>query len=242
MDRIKRIVGILVLLATFTGQPMKTLAADAAIAWQDHASIRVTAKSWLEAFVDGQHQGRSEVSLGNLDSRLRLKACSLPLEASLASGGRTLGNTTVSVRCPDTGGWNIYVSARIDVFGSVLAARQPLTRGSEVREQDLELVERNLGNLPYGYYSDPADISGMMAKRTINATTVITPQMLQAPRLVRRGERVTLVAETGGLQVRMAGQAMSDGTSGDLVRVRAQGSQRIVDGIVISPGVIKVTL
>ena len=68
MDRIKRIIGILVLLATLTGQPLKALAADAAIAWQDHASIRVTATSWLEAFVEGQHQGRSEVSLGNLDS------------------------------------------------------------------------------------------------------------------------------------------------------------------------------
>ncbi len=242
MAKRNRIISIFILLAGLAWQPVKTLAADAATKWQDHATIRVTAKSWLEAFVQGQHHGRSEVSLGNLDSRLRLKACELPLEASLASGGRTMGNTTVSIHCPDTGGWNIYVSARIDVFGSVLVARQPLVRGTEVREQDLELVERNLGKLPYGYYTYPVDISGMLVKRTINAATVVTPQMLQAPRLVRRGERVTLVAEGSGLQVRMVGQAMSDGASGDLIQVRAQGSKRIVDGIVISHGVIKVTL
>jgi flagella basal body P-ring formation protein FlgA len=35
---------------------------------------------------------------------------------------------------------------------------------------------------------------------------------------------------------------MSDGKFGDLVNVKSDGSLRVVDGIVISPGVIKVTL
>jgi flagella basal body P-ring formation protein FlgA len=35
---------------------------------------------------------------------------------------------------------------------------------------------------------------------------------------------------------------LADGKSGDTIRVRAEGSQRVVDGIVVSPGVIKVTL
>jgi flagella basal body P-ring formation protein FlgA len=223
-------------------QPLNALAADAATQWQTHAAIRHAAQSFMDAFVSSQHAGRSTVKLGQLDPRLRLKACTAPLEGFMPAGGRVMGNTTVGVRCPDAGGWNIYVSARVDVFGPVMIARQPLARGSSVQDGDLELVERNLADLPYGYYSDSEAISGMLAKRTIAAATVITPAMLQAPKLVKRGQRVTVIAESGALSIRSVGKALSDGKSGDTIRVRAEGSHRVVDGVVISQGVIKVTL
>jgi flagella basal body P-ring formation protein FlgA len=66
--------------------------------------------------------------------------------------------------------------------------------------------------------------------------------MLQAPKLVKRGQRVTVIAESGALSIRSAGKALSDGKSGDTIPVRAEGSHRVVDGVVVSQGVIKVTL
>jgi flagella basal body P-ring formation protein FlgA len=217
-------------------------AGAATTGWQDHATIRATAQSYLDAFASNQHDGRTEVRLGQLDPRLRLQQCSLPLEAFMPPGGRIMGNTTVGVRCPDGAGWSIYVTARINVFGQVLIARQPLARGTEISDGDLDLVERNLANLPYGYYSDTQPVEGMLAKRTIAAATVITPQMLQARKLIKRGERVTVIAESGPLSIRATGKALSDGKSGDLIRIQAEGSQRVIDGIVVSQGVVKVTL
>ncbi|WP_455234529.1 flagellar basal body P-ring formation chaperone FlgA [Thiogranum longum] len=231
-----------IMLAVLAWHPTETLAGEAATQWQAHAAIRGTAQSFLDAFASSQHEGRTEVRLGQLDPRLRLKSCSQPLEGFMPPGGRVIGNTTVGVRCSDEGGWNIYVSARINVFGPVLITRQPIARGSSIQDRDLELVERNLANLPYGYYTDSQPVTEMLAKRTIAAATVITPQMLQAPKLVKRGERVTVIAESGPLQVRSTGKALNDGKSGDSVRIQAEGSKRVVDGIVVSQGVVKVTL
>jgi len=231
-----------ILLVILQGQATQAVAAAAATEWQDHAAIRQTAQTFLDAFANNQHDGRSEVRLGQLDPRLRVKSCHMPVEAFMPPGGRAMGNTTVGIRCPDTDGWSIYVSARINVYGSVLVARQPLARGSVIQETELDLVERNLASLPYGYYMDSQPVAGMVAKRTIAAATVITPQMVQAPKLIRRGERVTVIAETGGLKIRTVGKALSDGKSGDLVQVEAEGSKRVVDGIVVSQGVVKVTL
>ena len=243
MNQRSTISSIFIALAMLSWQPAIALAAGAASPWQNPAAIRNTAQSFLDAYAANRQGGtRSEVRLGKLDSRLRLKACASPLEAFMSPGGRTMGNTTVGVRCPDVGGWSIYVAARIDVYGNVLVARQPLSRGTTVQEADLEMVEHNLSSLPYGYYTDIAAIEGQLAKRTITPATVITPQMLQAPKLVKRGQRVTLIVETGGLRIRSTGKAMSDGKTGDLVQVRSDGSRRMVDGIVVSPGVIKVTL
>jgi len=222
--------------------PAQLLAAPAANQWQDHAAIRAAAQQFLQVYVDDQHEGRSEIRLGPLDPRLKLTPCASPLTAYLPPGGRNMGNTTVGVRCPDQGGWNIYVSARIDVFGPVLVTRQPLARGTRIEAGDLELVERNLAYLPYGYYTDPQPIAGQLAKRTIAGATVITPPMLQAPRLVKRGERVSVIAERGPLQIRTSGKALRDGKSGELIQIRAEGSHRIVDGVVVGQGVVKVTL
>jgi len=232
----------IMLLAASTWHSTVTLAAQAANLWQDHAAIRATAQRFLDTFTHNQHQERSQVKLGHLDSRLRLKSCHAPLDAFMPAGGHSMGNTTVGIRCPDKGGWNIYLTARIDVFGPVLVTRQPLVRGTRIRASDLKRVERNLSNLPYGYYTDPQAVIGQLAKRTITGTTVITPTLLQAPKWVKRGERVSVIAESGVLKIRTVGKALSDGQSGDLVRVRAAGSNRIINGIVISEGVIKVTL
>lgn len=241
MQKLK-IASIFMMLSAFAWHPAKSFAAPAATQWQSHAAIRTTAQSFLDAFVSGHHQGRSQVKLGQLDRRLRLKKCALPLEASMSDGGRVMGNTTVSVGCPGESGWNIYVSARIDVFGPVLVASQPLQRGTTISASDLELAERNLANLPYGYYNKPRSIVGQLTKRTITTASVVTPAMVQAPKLVKRGQLVSVIAETGVLSIRTRGKALGDGKAGDLVRVRSEGSRRIVDGIVVSAGVVKVTL
>lgn len=237
-----KMASLFIVLGAFAWHPFKAVAGEAATGWQSRASILGAAQDFLQTFVGSHHAGRSKIRLGTLDPRLKLKACPVALEASLPQGGRVLGNTTVAVRCPADGGWSIYVTARIDVYGPVLVAKQPLARGSRLEAGQLERVERNLADLPYGYYADAGAVAGMVTKRTIATATVITPSMLQQPRLVKRGQRVSVVAESGPLKIRASGKALGDGRSGDLVRVRTDGSQRVVDGVVVSEGVVKVTL
>lgn len=237
-----KITFFIIALGILSWLPSQSFATPPANQWQNHAAIRDAAQQFLQAFTDSEHEGRSEIRLGQLDPRLKLRTCAAPLDAFMPPGGRSMGNTTVGVRCPDPGGWNIYVSASIDVFGPVLVTRQPLARGTRIEAEDLELVERNLAHLPYGYYTDAQPVAGQLAKRTIAAAAVITPPMLQAPRLVKRGERVSVIAERGPLKIRTSGKALRDGKSGDLIQIRAEGSQRVVDGLVVGQGVVKVTL
>ncbi len=242
MIHTQKITPFFILLALLAGAAPALSAAPAATEWQNRAAIRATAQQFLHTYIKSEHEGRSEIALGPLDPRLKLKACTVPLQAFLPPGGRRLGNTTVGVRCKDPGGWSIYVTARIDVFGPVLVTRYPMARGTSIRADDLELVERNLSHLPYGYYRDPQPVIGQQAKRTLAAAAVITPPMLQAPRLIKRGERVSVIAERGPLQIRTSGKALRDGKSGELIQIRTDGSQRVVDGVVVGQGVVKVTL
>ena len=210
---------------------------------QDHASIRAAAQSFLEANARSQaDSGNIEVRVGQLDSRLRLRRCSEPLTAFLPDGARLQGNTTVGVRCPAQPGWTLYVPGKVAVFAKALVTRRALARGTPLGPDDVQLVERDVARLHQGYLDDPADIEGMQLKRPVGAGTVLTRSLVQAPRLVKRGQRVTLEARTGAIAVRMAGEAVSDGSRGQRIRVRALDSRRIVEGVVVSSGVVKVTL
>ncbi|BAZ93843.1 flagellar basal body P-ring biosynthesis protein-like protein [Thiohalobacter thiocyanaticus] len=210
--------------------------------FQSHQGIVETAQRFLAEQAAAAHSGKVEASIGRLDSRLRLKRCGAPLEAFLPAGARLSGNTSVGVRCPGPTEWKIYVSGKISVFGQVVVASEPLLRGEAVGEAQLRVVERELSGLSYGYFDRTDKLTGMLAGRAIPAGTVITPNMLSAPRLINRGDRVTLLTGSERFQVRMRGEAMSDGTRGERIRVKALNSQRVIEGWVVSRGVVKVTL
>ena len=210
--------------------------------FQSHQSILDAARAFLAEQATATHGGRVEASVGRLDRRLRLKPCNAPLETFMPRGARLKGNTSVGVRCPGQTPWKIYVSGSINVFGKVVVAAEPLLRGRAISEAQVKVVERELSGLSYGYFERPDKLQGMLADRAIPAGTVLTPNMVDAPQLVNRGDRVTLLADGDRIQVRMRGEAMSDGTKGERIRVKALDTQRVIEGWVVSRGVVKVTL
>jgi flagella basal body P-ring formation protein FlgA len=209
---------------------------------QPPESILTAARDHLEQTARAQHSGRVEVQMGHLDPRLRLTRCDQPLEVFQPSGARTGGRTSVGVRCADATGWTIYVSANVDIFNKALVTTRALPRGAELAPGDVRPVETSLAGLGAGYLQDPAEIEGLATRRPLQAGTVLTPAMLKAPQIVRRGDRVTLVGGEGPIQVEMQGEAVNDAARGERVRVRALNSQRIVEGWVVSASVVKVTL
>ncbi|HKJ09230.1 MAG TPA: flagellar basal body P-ring formation chaperone FlgA [Gammaproteobacteria bacterium] len=209
---------------------------------QSRAEIRSAAQAFLHKQVREHFPGKSRIHVGHLDSRLRLNRCNGRLKAFLPPGGHLKGNTTVGVKCDARAGWTVYVSARISLFGKVLVTTHPLARGDRVARADVKAVERDLSRLPYGYISDLSDARGKLVTRMVATGAVLTPGMLTAPRLIHRGDRVMVVAQAAGLQVQMAGKALGDGAAGEKIRVQALSSKRIVQGVVVSPSVVKVTL
>ena len=61
-----------------------------------------------------------------------------------------------------------------------------------------------------------------------------------AAKAVQRGQTVTLVADAGGMSVRMAGRALSDGLMNQRVRVQNLSSGKIVEGIARSEQVVEI--
>lgn len=209
---------------------------------QDHRTIQLAAESFVASVVLTSHGAEPTVKAGSLDSRLRLAQCDTPLEAFQPAGSRALGNTTVGVRCSGSTTWTLYVPVSVRLFGDVVVAARPLSRDRLLSGEDLKLAKRDLAQLNTGYYSSINQLTGKQARRNIAVDTAISSSLVKEPLAIRRGQRVNLVANAGGIEVRMTGEAMSDGTAGERIKVRNLSSKRIIDGTVKSATTILVAM
>lgn len=208
---------------------------------QSLASIRMQA----EAFVMTQDYNSPyppQVQLGRLDSRLRLKACPVELEVAFTHPEQNRGNTTLRVSCPVAPFWKLHLPARIAVFDDVAMTTRPLVRGQIIDVAAVVLQKTDVSRLNHGYFAKLEALRNLEARRNLPRGAVLTPKSLIPRRLVRAGQTVTLVLETGGLTVRSSGEALHAASHGQVVRIRNRQSQRIVEGVVVADGVVRVAL
>jgi len=213
--------------------------AAAAAQIQSLSSIRQAAKDYVmeNLVVDPL---RSNVNIGNLDTRLRLRQCDSPLETFDNSGSARGGRSTIGVRCAGGSPWTIYVSAQVDTFAEVYTLAGSMGRGERIRAQDLVLKDMNVGALAFGYFTEADALVGMVLRRTGRPGEVVTPNLVAPPELVKRGETVTVLAKAGNTHVSMQGTAMDNGAMGDRIRVRNSSSNRVVEGNVIGVSRIEI--
>ncbi len=205
---------------------------------QNHAQILQTAEAFARE--QAEHEGvRLEVEAGGLDPRLRLSACERPLQAALAPGARAQGSTAVKVSCEGARPWRLYVRVQIRLFAPVLVARRPLNRGAAISAGDIRLEERELSALPRGYLMALSQAEGLTVKRALARGEPLRAGLLERPRVIRRGQTVTLVAGGGGLRVKTTGTALKDGAVGERISARS-ASRRIIEGVVTEDGQIRV--
>lgn len=205
---------------------------------QSHAGIRDAVK----IFVIQQHVPLKniQVSLTSLNKQLSLSQCGQALQVNMAPGAKLLGNSSLTVSCDSPQKWKIHVAAHIDGKVNALVARYPIPRGTMVQERDLEFVLQRYSQLNHGYYGSANLLNNMEAKRNIKAGQIITPNMLKAQKLVLRGQHITIIAQNGGLNLRVKGKALMDGQQGQTIKVENLNSKKLIYARVISSGVVKV--
>jgi len=173
-----------------------------------------------------------------LDPRLRLNPCQSPLQAWYPGQGRRAGNITVGIRCTDDNPWSIYVPVKVNYYEEIVVANRPLQRGSIIAREDLRLEKKNLSFHTSNYFTDLDKVVGRELVHSLQMGYAISDRDLKLPVIIKRGQKVTLLARTDSYEVRMEGKAMTDGVAGQRIKVRNNRSQRVVEGVVKSSKII----
>ena len=185
---------------------------------------------------------RHEIQVNPLDPRLRLAACDSDLTQSLESPAQPVGRVTVRVSCEGSTPWTVFVPAQVRIFRPVVVVKTALRRDSIIGAGDVALVEQDVSLLNRGYVTEVEQVIGRKLTRATRTDQVLTPSMLQLAEAVRRGDQVVISARSGGINVRMQGEALSGGTLGQQISVRNLTSQRVIRARVTGPGQVEVEM
>ncbi|MDB5982947.1 MAG: flgA, partial [Pseudomonas sp.] len=186
-------------------------------------------------------EGRYQIQVNTLDPRLTLTQCDKELTASLETP-QPIGRVTVKVRCEGTLPWTVYVPAQVHLFRQVVVVNRPIKRESIITDDDVIMTERDISQMPQGYMTSLDQAVGQKATRQMLNGQILTPLQLEQAEVVRKGDQVIITAKSGTLQVRMPGEALSNGGMGEQIRVKNLNSQRVIKARVMAPGQVEVSL
>ena len=189
-----------------------------------------------------QEGDRFELSTGKMDPRLKLVRCDQPLSFQMQNNSARSNRLLVKARCAGTKPWAMFVPLDAKIWKTVVVALRPLNRNSTVRADDISLREVAAELLTGRYIQSPDLAVGMVLTRSIESGSPLQSSQLVAPKLIKRGDQVVIVATTGGISVRMAGTAMADGRRDEQITVKNKSSNRLIKVRVVAPGTVQAVM
>lgn len=131
----------------------------------------------------------------------------------------------------------VQVLARMEEEKDVLVLTRDVMRNEAIKEGDVRRIKARTSSLPPDPLTIcPSDLSGIRAKRNLRAGQVLVKDMVEPIPLVKKGDRVTIRVELGGVRISAQGTAQEDGMLGDRIRVRRDGLQKDLICVVTGKG------
>lgn len=182
---------------------------------------------------------RIDISVSNLDNRLRLTNCPQPVEFINQDQSGFGGNISVKAQCTSGKVWSVHIPAQVTIYRNIAIAQRDIARGEVISNTHITSNLVNVSNIRQAFLPEADAIIGKEAKRNIGKGEPFRTAVLDAPTAVKRGDLVTLESLAGSIKVSSVGTAMADGRIGQKVRVRNNSSERVISGVVISQGVVQ---
>ena len=126
----------------------------------------------------------------------------------------------------------IQLSGKIEYLTAIPVLKAPLRLGSTIGENDVTTLSVPSKSLNHDVFLHAEDLVGLTPRRMIAAGKPVKANDVQAPRIVARGEAVTLIYKAGALNLTARGKALEFGAKGDVIRVVNTQSNRSIDAIV----------
>jgi flagella basal body P-ring formation protein FlgA len=134
----------------------------------------------------------------------------------------------------------VKLTGDIQLFGDVVCLRRTKTRHSILSPDDIEIVRRSIGMLGPDFIADPQLAIGRELKTTLQPGAILYGRLLDNPTMVSRGSLVSILARSGALTIKAAGQIRTSGALGDIVQVKNLMSRKEIYARVISPSEVQV--
>jgi flagella basal body P-ring formation protein FlgA len=226
-----------------------SLGAPTQVAAQENGvrpDLSATTKQWLDNAVSsirlsGAIPLRMEVTVGELDSRLRLAPCAR-IEPYVPVGTRLWGKTRLGLRCLEgVAKWNVFLPVTIRAYGAAWAVKGDIAPGAVLTQADAIEAEVDWAEEASPIVSSPSQWVGQVASRALTTGQALRQGMIKPAQVFQAGTQIRVVAQGPGFQITSDGQALSAGVVGQPARVRMD-SGRVMTGVVLDGRTVRLEI
>jgi flagella basal body P-ring formation protein FlgA len=132
------------------------------------------------------------------------------------------------------------VLAQVEATAKVIVATTDLPETSRVRATDYRLEKVRLDKDLNTYIFEPVQLRGAKLMRAVSKNQPITTDSLAADIVVKPGDVVRIVGESGTLKISLTGEARASGHVGDRIQVKNLQSGTMLQAVVIDEGIVGV--
>jgi len=137
-------------------------------------------------------------------------------------------------------GEKAIVHAHIRALDWVVTSRRPLKHHQVIQKEDIYLALTDVRRMPKGSLAHLEDVWGKTMNRSLGVNMPFSESLIGDIPLIKKGQRVTLVASAVGLKITTLGVAREDGFPGQQIRVVTLSSKRNIWGIPLDENCVRV--
>jgi flagella basal body P-ring formation protein FlgA len=136
---------------------------------------------------------------------------------------------------------NIRIGGQVREMIELPVASTRLPAGAVLGPDDIHMARVSVSSLHGEVVHSIEQARGLQLTHSVLAGQPLAPGDLTRPTMVRRGALVRLRLDSGGLSVTGQGVALEAGATGERIKVLNPGSRTTLEGVVVGPGLVRVT-
>lgn len=134
----------------------------------------------------------------------------------------------------------LNATLQIEVSAPVFVAVKNLISGASLRETDVRVETRRLEKPLSNYLRDANDLRGAVMLKNLAAGAETTRDAVAAGIVVKNGDLIRIVGESGKFKISITGEARAAGRIGDRIAVKNLQSGATLQAVVIDEGVVQI--
>lgn len=187
--------------------------------------LAMNAADYLTSQLDDRYYDEKViVSVTPIDERITIPAC--PGGFSFHTDPDSLTQSYISVRAMcNSSDWYLFTNAQVTRTRQVVVTVGMISPGTILTSQNLQVADIDVNRIRHTAFESVEALLGARMKHRVRDGQPVQSNMLC---FVCKGDRITISAEVGGMQVKTAGIAQQDGVPGDAIEVLNASSRKAI--------------
>ncbi|MFC3095104.1 flagellar basal body P-ring formation protein FlgA [Alteromonas sediminis] len=193
-----------------------------------HAQIHEQALDYIEQRFNDElripDNGELEIDVNEIDPRINIPACNSPFHFSTEPDALDKAFFSLRIACSEVN-WFTYASVRVSFTKSMVVTSGTISPDTVLTASNVRVEQVDVNKARHTGFTSVDDVIGARMKYRVRGGQPIQRRMLC---YVCEGDRITIAARVGGMEVKTSGIAQQDGTIGETIEVKNARSNKSV--------------